>query len=230
MFERKKVAMLVAEMIGTFALTCAVFAMAGRTSFPFFAALSAGLTLAIMVLVIGPISGSHINPAVTVGMWTMKKISTLMALLYIAAQFVGAILALRMNQYFLAQPIKNSVTSNFDWKILIAEGIGTLVFTFGIAAAVYGKYEGGKLAAAIGGSLFVGVLIASYGSNGVLNPAVALGIGSWNTAYLLGPIVGAILGMNLYGMLFADKPSGFAAETIASQTSTKSKPKSKKKK
>jgi hypothetical protein len=40
-------------------------------------------------------------------------------------------------------------------------------------------------------------------ANGALNPAVAYGINSWSLAYAIGPIVGAIIGMNLYAILFA---------------------------
>ena len=95
---------------------------------------------------------------------------------------------------------------SFDMKVFVAEAIGAFVFTFGIAAAVYQGYKGLRLATTIGASLTLGILIASIASNGVLNPAVALGIQSWSFSYVAGPILGAILGMNIYAMLFTDAP------------------------
>lgn len=213
MFGRKKVAMLVAEFLGTYVLASAVLAMASRTTFPFFGGAAAGLTLAVMVLVIGATSGAHINPAVTIGLWSIRKIPTLQALTYIMMQMVAGFTAFRVNQHMMDQALPSLAKANWDWRVFSAELIGTLVFGFGIAAAIYSAYEGGKLAAAIGGSLFVGVLVASFGSNGVLNPAVALGLHSWSAAYALAPLLGAVVGMNLYVQLFAPQPAASRAKS-----------------
>lgn len=202
MFSRRKVAMVVAEFMGTFALASAVFAMSGRTSFPFFGAAAAAVTLATMVLVIGPTSGAHINPAVTFGLWTLRKVSTSQALVYIAAQMLGGLVALRTNQYLLDRTFENLAERNWDWRVLLAEALGTFIFTFGIAAAVYNAYQGVQLASAIGASLFVGVLVASFAAAGALNPAVAVGTSNLSASYMVGPLVGALLGMNLYALLF----------------------------
>lgn len=203
MFGKQKVAMWVAEFLGTFTLASAVLAIVVGLNFPIFTALTAGLTLGVMVLVIGPVSGAHINPAVTFGLWTLKKVSTSTAVVYIAAQMAGALVALRLNEYLLDRTIPKLAEGGWDWRIALAEGIGTFIFTFGIAAAVYNKYEGGKLAATIGASLFVGILIASHAANGILNPAVAVGLNSWSLSYAVAPLVGAMLSMNVYAYLFA---------------------------
>lgn len=93
----------------------------------------------------------------------------------------------------------------FDWKILAAEALGMVIFTFGIAGAVHNKAEGAHAGLLVGGSLFLGILFAATVSNGVLNPAVAGAIDSFNLAYLLGPIVGSVIGFNLYQMAVAPK-------------------------
>src|SRR5690606_27914730 len=111
---KNKVAMLVAEFVGTFALTSAVFAVAGRSSIPFFGAAAAGVTLAIMVLVIGKISGSHINPAVTLGLWSIRKFPTTQAIVYVAAQMLGGLAALRTNEYLTDQTFQKITTQNWD--------------------------------------------------------------------------------------------------------------------
>src|SRR5580704_13256127 len=56
-------------------------------------ALASGLAMAIMVSSLGHISGGHFNPAITIGFWVTKRIGTLDAFLYWAAQLVGGIAA-----------------------------------------------------------------------------------------------------------------------------------------
>lgn len=222
MLSRKNVAAVVAEIIGTAVLTSVVLAVSrSPIGLPYFVALAAGLTLSLLVLIIGPASGAHVNPAVTLGMWTIRQINTVKAILYIAAQFLGATLALKLYEYLTDGPIKNIANKNFDWRVTVAEIVGTFIFTFGIAAAVYQKQELGRKAATIGGSLLLGILVASVASNGMLNPAVALGAQSWSKAYVFGPLVGAILGMNLYALLFADKQALLAGVGVKVQASSK---------
>ncbi len=203
MISRNKLAALVAELMGVVVLVTAVYSMVARTSFPLFGGLAAGLTLGVLVYTVGNTSGAHVNPAITLGLWSVRKIRTLKALSYIAVQMLGAFAAWKLVNYFLGSDIQ-SIANKFDVKVLVAEAVGALVFGFGVASAVYQKFEGEKLAFTVGGSLTLGILVASLGSNGVLNPAVALGLQSWNAAYVAGPIIGSIVGMNLYALLFAD--------------------------
>lgn len=202
MFGRAKVATVVAEFIGTFVLASAILAMVGRTSFPFFAAVAGGSAVALMTLIVGSVSGAHINPAVTIAMWTVRKIETTRALVFIAAQGLGGAVAWRFNEYLLGSALKNIAGAKFDWHILVAEAVGTLVFTFGFAAAVYLGYRGLKNAVTVGISYGLGIVIAAFASNGLLNPAVAVGVNSWSIAYAVGPLLGAVVGINLYAMLF----------------------------
>jgi len=205
MFSRNKIAMLVAEFLGTGALTAVVLAVSkSNIGIPYFVSLAVGLTLA--VLVTGPlaISGAHLNPAITLGLWSTRRVKTLPALTYIVAQLLGAICAYLLYTYFVNTHWANS--GKFESRALVAEAAGAFVFALGWASAVYQKLEGGKAAFTIGGALLVGLLIASVGSGGILNPAVALGVRSWVWGtYVLGPVLGAIIGFNLYALLFAPK-------------------------
>ncbi len=232
---RQKIAMAVAELMGVVVLTTAVYSMVARTSFPLFGGLAAGITLGLLVHTIGSASGAHVNPAITLGLWSVKKVKTLQAIIYIAFQMVGGLAAWALINYFLGSSIE-SIANKFEVKVLIAEAIGALIFGFGVASAVYQKYEGTKLAFTVGGSLTIGILVASLASNGVLNPAVALGLQSWNWAYAAGPIAGSIIGMNLYAILFTDEikfqlPKGkFKATKVSTKTTSKSVAKSSTKK
>lgn len=234
MLSKKQITAYVAEFFGTAILTYVILSLSrGQLNIAYFNSIGIGITLGLLVLVLGPLSGANVNPAVTIGMWTMRKIKSLDAVLYVAAQFIGAVAALKLFEYFIGQTLPSIAGKDFNWKVLIAEAVGTLVFTFGIAAAVSRSYEGGKLAATIGMSILVGILVAGVASNGILNPAAALGARSWDKAYVIGPIIGAILGMNLYVLLFA--PEGSIKALVSPKkksatTSSKSKTKSKKKK
>ena len=185
----------IAELVGTFALTLVVaLSLAGH--FPIPTPFLAALTLGLFVYSVGHISGTHINPAVTIGAWSIKKISTNTAIAYIAFQFIGASLALFLVGLTVGMP---SVTVTDVWQIGFAELLGTFFFTFGIASVIYGKTPSQLSGIVVGGSLLLGITIAALlGSNGVLNPAVAFGIGSLGFMYVLGPIIGSVLGMQLY--------------------------------
>ena len=203
---RSKIAMVVAEFLGTGILATAVINVArSQIGIGYFVAFSAAIAYVLLTLIFNVTSGGHFNPAVTIGMWTIRKIQTLQAITYIIAQMLGGFAAWRLAQYFTGQKLTNIAGKNFEWKILIAEVIGTFVFTLGISAAVHQRYEGGKLAATFGAAVFAGVVIASLASNATINPAVALANQSFSRAYILGPIIGSVIGMNLYKYLFAQR-------------------------
>src|SRR4051794_9495786 len=86
----------VAELVGTFVLvfaSCGSAVLAGDKIGFLGVSLAFGLSLLAMIYAIGPISGCHINPAVTVGLLLTKKMDPKWAGGYIVAQVVGAILA-----------------------------------------------------------------------------------------------------------------------------------------
>lgn len=204
MTVRSKIAMLVAEFLGTAVLaTSAINVARSQIGIGYFVAFSVAITLSVLTLMLASTSGAHFNPAITIGMWTLRKIQTVQALAYLAVQMLGGLAAWRLAEYFTGTTLTNIAGKTFDWKILVAEMVGSFVFMFGIAAAVYQKYEGARLAATFGASLFIGTIIASLASNATLNPAIALANQSWGRAYIFGPIIGSIVGMNLYALLFA---------------------------
>lgn len=214
MLSRNKIAMVMAEFLGTATLTMIALAVSqSNVGIPFFISMAVGLAMTILVLVLGAVSGAHVNPAVTIGLWSIRRIKTIKAIVYVAAQLLGGIAAYYLFTYMVNTTWQN--TGEFDARILVGEAFGALVFTMGIAAAVYQKYTGLRLAVTIGASLTAGLLVASVASvaagvfgGGFINPAVALGAQSWVWGtYVLGPILGAIIGFNLYALLFAPASS-----------------------
>ena len=193
---------LIAEAFGTFTLAVAVLCSLHMGSSIIPTPVVAGLTLGLFVYTIGGKSGCHINPAVTLGLWSINKIKTNDAVKYIIAQLVGGFLAFALASAILgAKKIGMTPESMPDF---LAEALGAIVFGFGIAAVVMGKIKDDIVGLVIGGSLLLGIIIAAgFGSMGILNPAVALALGVVNLSYVLGAIVGTMLGMNLYRKLMS---------------------------
>ena len=185
----------VAEMIATFTLTLAVLlSLLFEFSIP--TPLVAGAVVGLFVYTIGPISGAHINPAVTAGMWAIKKIGDKQALAYIAAQVIGAGLAsLAVLSMAATLPVINVYTTA---EVALAEAVGAFLLVFGVASVATKTVTQGTSGIVVGGSLSIGIMIASTVSNGILNPAVAFGIGSLSLMYATAPIVGGVLGALTY--------------------------------
>lgn len=210
---------LFAEMFGTFVLAAAVLLTSGSI-------IIAALTVVIMVMALSRLSGGHLNPGVTIALLATRQISVLRAGGYIVAQLLGAMLALLVVTQFvstgqpdpnLGQPMKVFEAQALvgDWRPFFAELLGAIVFGFGLAASILNKKEGIDAGYTIGGSLLLGLLLASQASAAILNPAVALGLsaykvgvsgaadGGWVTVwvYALAPILGLTIGAWLYKLM-----------------------------
>jgi glycerol uptake facilitator-like aquaporin len=205
MFGRRKAAILVAEFLGTGVLTLLVLSVQRSTiGVPFFVALGAGLTVALMMFSLGSTSGAHLNPAITIAMWTGRKISTLHAVVYVAMQLLGAYAAYYLYTYFVNNKLQ-PIGGHFTGRVLTAEAVGAAIFAFAWAAVVYQRFTVGAKAAVVGLAYMLAIVAASSASIGLVNPALALGVRAWVWGtYVLGPVLGAVIGFNLYGMLFAD--------------------------
>lgn len=190
---------IAAELFGTFCLTLAVLVSINNPELPIPTPVIAGLTVGIFVYTIGPVSGAHLNPAVTVGLATIRKIDLPSAAAYMVAQIAGALLALGLGKAWFPSPEALVVENTAG--VGVAEAVGALVLLFGVAAVVLGVVPSPAGGIVIGSALTIGIALAAHASNGVLNPAVALGIGSLSFAYVWGPVVGAILGALLLRVL-----------------------------
>lgn len=150
---------VIAEVIGTFILTLvALFTSLGMTP------LYVGLTLMALVLFIGGVSGAHVNPAVTFGLWSMRKCKTVLLPFYWTAQILGAMAAVVLVGTF---SMGNFVIHfdhflDFSWSIFALEVVGTAIFMFGVAAAVSRTdLKQTSKALAIGSALTVGLIATS---------------------------------------------------------------------
>jgi len=177
----------IAEALGAFALTLtALFSL--QNGMPMGVA---ALTLGLMVYILGPISGSHLNPAVTLGLWSVKKINNIDAAAYIFAQFVGAVIAMLIIGQIFALPV---LPVDDTMKIALAEMLGTFFLVFAYGGVISKLVPEDMSGLTIAGSLLLGFILAATMSNGILNPALALALRSFNIAYVVGPIIGGVIG------------------------------------
>lgn len=204
MFAKRKVAAAVGEFLGTATLAFTVLDVSRSTiGIPYFVALAAGL--AVVVVGLSFATDVHLNPAVTLGLWTARRVKTLTAVVYIVMQMLGGWAAYGLYKYFVHGMVQH-VSSGYQARVLVAEAVGAFVFTLVAAAVLYEKVWGFRRALVVGGAYAVGILVASASSNGFVNPAVALASNSWGWGtYALGPVLGAIIGINLYALLFSGK-------------------------
>lgn len=227
MFGRKKIAMLVAEFLGTGVLTLVVLAVQRSTiGVPYFVAIAAGLAVASLSLIFGSVSGAHFNPAITIGLWSARKVRTLPAISYVIVQCLGGWAAYGIYGYFVNNSLQK-IGGHYTARVLIAEAVGALIF-----ALVWAAVAAQRLAAStVGAGLTLGLIVASSASIGLLNPAVALGTRAWTIwgslgwgTYVLGPIIGGVIGFNLYQLFFGDTdttkviPAGATTTTVTGKS------------
>lgn len=228
-----KLARLFAELVGTFVLTAVVLSIGKTYGTPLFTAIAGGTTFAVLVAVLGPVSGGHFNPATTLGLFSIRRISLLKAVLYVAMQSIGAVLAWKAFEWFSPERLVALAATEFDWKVFTAELIGGVIFSLGVAAVVLRRYTGNQAGAIVGMAFFAAsaavsiVIINRQIATGIINPAVAIGIGyrpenQSYLAYFFGPVIGAVIGMNLYKMFFNDPTNEVKASASKSVSSVAS--------
>ncbi|MGD8374341.1 MAG: aquaporin [Candidatus Woesebacteria bacterium] len=203
---------VIAELVGTFALTITFLNTSGN-------AIVAALAVLILVLMLSKLTGGYFNPAITIGLLASKQISWVKAVGYIVAQILGAMLAVIVAQQFMAgttdlygqEAEVYSVIVTGDWKPFFGELIGGAIFGLGVAGAIFTKKEDFAGAFTIGGSYLIALIVATSGSLAIINPALALASGALDTSnlwglwsYAVAPIIGASIGMLLYKLLQSD--------------------------
>ena len=204
--SRPQIATIAAEFFGTGLLVMVALVLTQTTGVSYFVGTSLAVALAVIVVLFGGISGAHVNPALTFGLWTARKIGTLRALAYILAQLVAALLTLELYQYLTNHHTQSHHVS-FSTPMWLAELVGTAILAFALAVVVTKKTDTMVSALTMGAAIFTGVIVAATASAGYINPAIALAERSFNSVYVLGPLVGGLVGVNLYAYLFDKFPT-----------------------
>lgn len=214
--NRNVVAPVVAEFLGTAVLVMVALILGQTTAVSYFIATSLAVGAAVVYMMFSMVSGAHTNPAITFGMWTARRIGTLRGITYVAAQLLGGVASWQLFQY-LTNHTLTARTATFSTPVWLAEVIGTMVLAMAFTAAMARKLEALYSGLMVGAAYFVGILIAATASSGYINPAIAIGNRAWSAAYVLGPLVGGLVGVNVYTYLFGTETAVAAA---ASRTVT----------
>ncbi|HEY4673971.1 MAG TPA: aquaporin [Nitrososphaerales archaeon] len=216
-----------AELVGTFTLvffiimSIIVYLVVLKNDSPTGAlvgiSLVHGVALLSLVYAIGPISGCHLNPAVTIALAIIKKIKPIDALGYIFVQLVGATIATYLAAFILPQgdTVKFGLTlpstniGNSQTIALLVEIVLTFFLMMSImGGAVSPKALPGVSGLAIGltlaGAIFIGAPLsgASLNPARTLGPALVSGVFDAHWVYWVGPIVGAVIAVFLYQYVF----------------------------
>jgi aquaporin Z len=222
---------LVAEFLGTFALVffgagavCTERFLQGNGSGPLGAALASGLAIAVMSVAFSHVSGAHFNPAVTIGLWITKRMSTMEVLGYWVAQMLGGIVAAFCLKAIVPredawQPVLGGTPDLVrDFTRLPAMGLEALITFFLVlvyfATTSEDNFDSRSLSGlAVGLVYTIGILVAAPFTGAALNPARAFGPALASThwsnqgVYWVGPLAGGFLAGLIYDVLYARKPS-----------------------
>ena len=182
--------------------------------------LAFGLTVVTMAYAIGHVSGCHLNPAVSIGLWAGGRFEAGKLLPYIAAQVLGAVIAGGVLYLIASGKAGFDVTAGFAsngygehspgkytmFAALLTEVVMTMMFLIIIMGSTDKRAPQGFAPLAIGLGLTLIHLISIPVTNTSVNPArstgVALFVGDWAVAQLwafwVAPIIGAVLGALAY--------------------------------
>ncbi|KAM6573618.1 hypothetical protein CsatA_017698 [Cannabis sativa] len=207
---------MMAEIVSTFLLvfmTCgaaAISASDNKRVSQLGASIVGGLIVTVMIYSVGHISGAHMNPAVTLAFATFLHFPWKLVPFYVFAQLTGAIsaaLALRELLYPIHH-IGTTTPSGSDSQALGMEIVVTFSMMFVTAAVATDAKAVGELAGlAVGSAVCITSILAGPVSGGSMNPARTLGPaiasggykGLW--VYIVGPVMGTLMGSWFYKII-----------------------------
>ncbi|AUR51879.1 aquaporin [Aquella oligotrophica] len=192
---------LIAEFTGTFILASVILNSMSGPAFPIATPVIAGLTLTLLVYLLGGISGCQINPAITFGLMVTRKTPFKTASCYILVQVAAGVTAFLFVSAYGSDGLQN-INLDYTLSSSIGEIVGMAFFGFGVASVLNSGISRELSGISVGMSLFIGIIIAHHYSMGVLNPAVAIAGHIWSIFYLLFPLIGSTIGMLVSNTIF----------------------------
>lgn len=214
---------LVAEALGTALLLAVVVGsgVMGQTLAPDQDALAllgntlaTGAALVVLITVFGPVSGAHFNPVVSTVMALRRQIDPKHAILYVAAQVVGALVGVALAHAMFGQAlVQVSTHAREGGPQVLSEAVAT----FGLIATILGasRYRPEATATCVG--LYITAAYWFTASTSFANPAVTLARGLTDTfsgiapasipGFLLGQVVGAAVACAVFDWMFKQEPA-----------------------
>jgi len=195
---------LTAEFVGTLLFVFLGVGSIVASSGPLGVALAHGVGMAIIVSMTMSISGGHINPAVTFGVWIANRMDGRTAGQYVLAQVLGAVSGAALVKAVLPRVAVGMAlvgTPRLASDVTFMQGVWIeALLTFFLVSAVFGtavSSEAPKIAGfGIGLAIFVDALVGGGLTGAMMNPARAIGPAlvawQWNAhaVYWIGPLIG----------------------------------------
>ncbi len=171
--------------------------------------LATGAGLVVLITIFGPVSGAHFNPAVTLAFALRRELPARVALAYVAAQVMGAVLGVFAAHAMFAEPVLQVSTKLREGP---AQAWSEAVATFGLVATILGalRFKPDFTPVAVG--LYITSAYWFTASTSFANPAVTLARSLSNTfagiapgsapAFIAAQLVAAVIATLFFGWLF----------------------------
>ena len=157
--------------------------------------IATGAILVVLILIFGPISGAHFNPAVTLAFAIRKEISPQDSAQYVAAQIIGGVAGVIIAHAMFDNPLIDPSTTA---RTGIGQWIGEFVATFGLVATILGCLKARPEAVPYAVGLFITAGYWFTSSTSFANPAVTIARGLTNTFSGIDPAhIGAFIMMQM---------------------------------
>lgn len=174
-----------------------------------------GAILVVLILIFGPVSGAHFNPAVTLSFRLRGEIGTSDTALYILAQIAGALAGMLAAHFMFELPL---VQSSTHIRAGAAQFGSEIIATFGLLATIIGCVRHRPEAVPYAVGLYITAAYWFTASTSFANPAVTIARSFSDTfsgirpedapLFIAAQLIGAVLASIVFGWLFSDKNSG----------------------
>ena len=176
--------------------------------------LATGAGLVVLIHVFGPVSGAHFNPAVTLALLVRHETDWRTALIYGAAQTVGAVLGVWLAHAMFAEPL---------WQVSMklregpAQGLAEAVATFGLIGTILGTQRSRPEFTPVAVGLYITAAYWFTASTSFANPAVTVARSLSDTfagiapssvpLFIVGQLAGMLAALGFFGWLFKQEPT-----------------------
>lgn len=183
--------------------------------------IATGAILTVLIAMLGPISGAHFNPAVTLAFWLRKEIGATEGLLYVLIQLVAGVLGVWAAHLMFDLPaMQLGVKPRTGFGQWLGEGIAT----FGLVLVILGTIRANKgwVPAAVG--LYISSAYWFTSSTSFANPAITVGRGLSDTfagiavadipGFVMAQFAGAILAVGIFAALYGNDSTASAEASV----------------
>ena len=171
-----------------------------------------GAILVVLITILGPVSGAHFNPAVTLAFALRGEADRRSAVLFVLAQIMGAVLGVWAAHAMFAEPILQASTKLREGT---AQGFSEFVATFGLIGTILGTQRSRPEFTPVAVGLYITAAYWFTASTSFANPAVTIARSLSDTfagiagvsvpLFVFGQLAGAIVAVGFFTWLFAEE-------------------------